>query len=111
MGSSFSRLYFDRTEPLPDGIGRWPPPYPGHGLELSSGVAGHLVLQIRPGGDDAWQKDDVHVHVREIRRVADGFDSWTWVEDAHWTDLGHFPRDAWISTDADEGFTRYNLRF
>ena len=75
----------DATPELPSGIGQIPMPYPGYGLEYSSGMSGHLALRLRTRGNDMWIKDRVDLYVREIRRLATSFDTLAWIEDSNWT--------------------------
>jgi len=99
----------DKTPELPPGIGQNPMPYPGYGFEFSSGMNGHLKIQLRINGDDMWIKDNVDLYVRRIRQVATSFDTLAWQEDTFWTYVASWTQDVAMSTDSDEGKTTWNL--
>lgn len=99
----------DRTPSLPPGIGQNPMPYPGYGLEYSSGLWGHTAIELRIRNDDMWIKDDVDLYVRFIRNVATSFDTLAWIEDTYWTYIASWTRDVAMSTDPAEGVTTWNL--
>lgn len=99
----------DRTPELPPGIGQNPMPYPGYGFEFSHGMNGHLTLQLHIRGDDMWIKDNVDLYVRQIRLRATSFDTLAWQEDSDWNYVASWTRDVAMSTDSDEGATRWNL--
>lgn len=99
----------DKTQELPPGIGQSPMPYPGYGFEFSNGLSGHLRLQLRIHGDDMWIKDRVDLYIRQIRQVADSFDTLAWVEDPYWDYIASWTKDVALSTDSDEGVTALNL--
>jgi hypothetical protein len=100
----------DKTPELPPGIGQIPMPYPGYGFEFSSGMNGHLVLQLRIRGDDMWIKDNVDLYVRVIRERATSFDTLAWIEDTDWSYIASWTRDVAMSTDSGEGVTTWNLQ-
>jgi len=93
----------DQTPQLPDGIGQSPMPYPDHGIEFSSGMAGHLTLRLKIGGDDMWIKDQVDLYIREVRLVNTSFDTLEWKHVATWG------KDVAMSTDSGEGKSTWNL--
>lgn len=99
----------DQTPELPPGIGQYPMPYPGYGLEFSSGLGGHLTIQLRINYDDMWIKDKVDLYIRRIRQVATSFDTLEWREDNFWSFIASWPQDVAMSTDSDEGVTTWNL--
>jgi hypothetical protein len=99
----------DKTPELPPGIGQNPMPYPGYGFEFSSGMNGHLKIQLRIKGDDMWIKDKVDLYIRRIRQVATSFDTLAWQEDTFWTHVASWSQDVAMSTDSDEGVTTWNL--
>src|SRR5215213_3518210 len=99
----------DKTPELPPGIGQNPMPYPGYGFEFSSGMNGHLKIQLRINGDDMWIKDKVDLYVRRIRQVATSFDTLAWQEDTFWTYIASWTQDVAMSTDSGEGVTTWNL--
>jgi len=100
----------DQTPELPSGIGRSPMPYPGYGLEFSSGLNGHLVLRLRIRGDDMWIKDSVDLYVRFVRQRATSFDTLAWIEDPDFTYIASWTQDVALSTDSSEGSSTWNLR-
>ncbi len=102
-GYSFKQLYFDRTTPLPDGVGQDPMPYPDIGMEFSDGLQGHLKCRLHIHNDDMWIKDEVDIYVKVIRQVATSFDTLAWKEDSGWTSLGAWTQDVRMSTDNSEG--------
>ena len=99
----------DRTPPLPPGIGQSPMPYPGYGFEFSSGLAGHLRLQLRTGGSDMWLKDNVDLNVKEVRQRATSFDTLDWMLDPDWRYLASWPRDVAFSRDPRQGSATWML--
>jgi hypothetical protein len=99
----------DKTPTLPPGLGQFPMPYPGYGLEFSDGLRGHLKIQLRINGDDMWIKDNVDLYVRFIRLRATSFDTLAWQEDVEWTYIASWVRDVALSTDSDEGTTTWTL--
>jgi len=99
----------DKTPELPPGIGQNPMPYPGYGLEFSTGLNGHLKIQLRIRGDDMWIKDQVDLYVRFIRERATSFDTLAWQEDTNWTYIASWTRDVAMSTDSGEGVTTWTL--
>ncbi|HXT21108.1 MAG TPA: hypothetical protein VN923_10180 [Thermoanaerobaculia bacterium] len=99
----------DRTPELPPGIGQIPMPYPGYGLEFSSGLSGHLQIKLRINGDDMWIKDNVDLYVRFIREHAAGIDTLWWEEDSVWTYIASWSQDVAMSTDSDEGVGTWTL--
>ncbi len=99
----------DKTPPLPPGIGQIPMPYPGYGLEFSSGMHGHLKLRLRIRGDDMWIKDNIDLYVRLIRDRATSFDTLAWIEDDFWTYVASWTQDVAMSTDSSEGVTTWTL--
>jgi hypothetical protein len=99
----------DKTPELPPGIGQNPMPYPGYGFEFSSGMNGHLKIQLRINGDDMWIKDKVDLYIRRIRQVATSFDTLAWQEDTFWTYIASWTQDVAMSTDSSEGVTTWNL--
>lgn len=101
----------DETPPLPDGVGQSPMPYPDYGIEFSGGLKGHLRVRLRIGGSDMWIKDFVKLSIREIREVATSFDTFAWREDTQWKYLGSWPKDVALSTDSDEGYSVFDLKF
>ena len=100
----------DKTPQLPPGIGQNPMPYPGYGLEFSSGMNGHLTIRLRIRNDDMWIKDNVDLYVRPIRRVATSFDTLAWIEDPDWTYVASWTQDVAMSTDSREGMATWNLK-
>lgn len=110
-GYTFKELFFDKTPPLPDGVGQSPAPYPSTGMEFSSGLKNHLKCRLRIHNDDMWTKDQVDIFVKQIQKVADGFDLWQWKIDANWTHLGAWTKDVNLSTDSSEGVTTLTLNF
>jgi hypothetical protein len=101
--------YLDRTPPLPDGVGRIPPPYPDKGVEFSDGLIGHLACRLRIHGNDLWTKDRVDIYVKETRLVATSFDTEGWRTDQFWTHLGMWTQDVDLSTDSTEGPDTWTL--
>ncbi len=99
----------DKTPELPPGVGQIPSPYPGYGFEFSSGMSGHLTLQLRINGDDMWIKDNVDLYVQQIRERATSFDTLAWIQDTDWHYIATWSRDVAMSTDSSEGFTTWNL--
>ncbi len=99
----------DRTPELAPGIGQDPMPYPGYGLEFSSGLSGHFQMPLRILGDDMWIKDNVDLYVRFIRQRATSFDTLAWQEDPDWTYIATWSRDVPMSTDPREGSTTWTL--
>lgn len=99
----------DQTQPLPDGIGVIPMPYPDHGIEFSNGLSGHLHLQLHIYGDDMWIKDNIDLYVKEIRDVATSFDTMGWREDSDWEYIATWSKDIALSEDSSEGFSYLNL--
>jgi hypothetical protein len=99
----------DQTPPLPDGIGQIPMPYPSHGIEFSNGLKGHLRLRLHIYGDDMWIKDNVDAHVKEIREVSSGIDTFGWKEDAQWQHIGTWSQDVALSQDSSEGVSYWTL--
>jgi hypothetical protein len=99
----------DKTPPLPPGIGQIPMPYPGYGLEFSSGLNGHLKLRLRIRNDDMWIKDNVDLYVRFIRNKATSFDTLAWIEDTDWSYIASWTQDVAMSTDSKEGHTTWTL--
>ena len=99
----------DKTPALPDGIGQIPMPYPGYGLEYSSGLNRHLAIRLRIRGDDMWIKDNVDLYVRFIRQRATSFDTLDWQEDPIWTYIATWSQDVPMSTDHTEGLTTWTL--
>lgn len=99
----------DETPPLPPGIGRDPMPYPGYGIEFSSGMRSHLKIELRTDGEDMWIKDSVDLYVRQIRQVATSLDTLDWIEDSYWTYVASWPRDVSLSRDGSEGVSTWKL--
>jgi|JI7StandDraft_1071085.scaffolds.fasta_scaffold263882_2 hypothetical protein len=99
----------DKTPELPDGIGQYPSPYPGYGIEFSDGLWKHLSIKLRIHGDDMWIKDNVDLYVQQIRRKATSFDTLDWIHDSHWTYVASWGRDVRMSTDGDEGDAVWEL--
>jgi hypothetical protein len=107
----YSKLHWDNDETprLPDGVMSTPMPYPSWGIEFSHGLHGHLKIRLEIHGDDRWDKDDVRLHIREIREVATSFDTVEWREDSGWTHIGTWNNNIAMSSDSDEGFEILNL--
>lgn len=101
---------FHKTEPLPDGLGQSPMPYPDYGLEFSDGLQGHFRLKLIIRNRDTWVKDEVDLAIREIQRQADGFDMYNWGEDPTWTDLGIWTQDVAMSQDPAQGKATWSLK-
>ncbi len=99
----------DQTPELPSGIGQIPMPYPGYGFEFSSGLNGHLRIQLRIRNDDMWIKDNVDLYVRYIRERATSFDTLAWIEDGEWSYVASWTQDVAMSTDGNEGVSVWTL--
>ena len=97
------------TPELPDGIGQIPMPYPSFGVEFSNGLSGHLKLRLKIHGGDMWIKDNVDVHIKEVKPVTTGFDSFVWQQEASWTHIGTWSEDVAMSTDFFEGVPTWKL--
>lgn len=88
----FDRQFFDRPRqrlsPAAAGgrIG-----HPPTGLEMASGISGHLRLDLELDGIAAWPIDQIRVHVREYRRTLSPSDTVTWELDPDWRHIGTFP--------------------
>ena len=100
----------DKTPELPSGVGQIPMPYPGYGLEFSSGLPGHLKIRLRIRGSDMWIKDRVDLYVRYIRQRATSFDTLAWLEDSDWTYVASWGQDVNMSTDFTEGFVTWTMK-
>lgn len=79
----FDRRFFDR----PADDDRASPP---RGLELASGISGHLRLDLELDGPATWPIDQVRVHVREYRRTLSTTERITWELDPDWRHIGSF---------------------
>ena len=101
----------DKTLPLPPGISQNPMPYPDYGIEFSHGLKGHLTVRLQIYDDDMWIKDNVELHIKELRLKPTSFDTVDWQEDANWTAVVHWSKDTAMSTDSDEGFEILKLTF
>lgn len=99
----------DGTPPLPSGIGQDPMPYPGYGIEFSSGMRSHMKIELRIQGEDMWIKDSVDLYVRQIRQVATSFDTLAWIEDLYWTYVASWTQDVSLSRDGREGVSAWRL--
>jgi hypothetical protein len=101
----------DGTPELPSGIGQDPMPYPGYGFEFSHGMRDHLKIKLRIRGDDMWIKDNVDLHVIQIRQVATSFDTLAWKEDSYWNYVTSWGKDVKMSTDSSEGVATKTLAY
>ena len=99
----------DHTPELPPGIGQSPMPYPDYGLEFSNGLNGHLKIRLQTNGDDMWIKDNVELHVRQIRLKPTSFDTLAWQEDSEWSFIANWGQDVAMSQDSDEGTSAWTL--
>jgi hypothetical protein len=99
----------DQTPELEPGVGQNPMPYPGYGLEFSNGLNGHLKIRLLTNGENMWIKDNVELHIRQIRLKATSFDTVAWQEDAEWSLIANWGQDVAMSQDSGEGASAWTL--
>jgi hypothetical protein len=85
-------------------------PYPD-AVEFPDDVQGHLKCRFRIWGDDLWQKDEIVGYVRYVtyHHIPGTIDSFEWVPDLNWTQVGVFSRDVILSTNDSELTTTWTL--
>lgn len=81
----FDRQFTDRRRPTaaPNGV-------PPTGLEMVSGISGHLRLDIELDGLSTWPIDQLRVLIREYRRTLSTADTIAWELDPDWRHIGTF---------------------
>lgn len=87
-------------------------PFPD-GVEFPDDVHGHLKCRFRIYGDDLWRKDQIIGYVRYMtyHHIPGTIDSFAWVPDINWTQVGVFGQDVVLSTDSSEGFSTWTLNY
>ena len=83
----FDRPFADRRRPLSAATAGQPPA----GLEMTSGISGHLRLDIELDGPTTWPIDQLRVLIREYRRTLQPSDVLGWELDPDWHHIGTFP--------------------
>lgn len=99
----------DDPQHRPPGAREGPPP--PHGIEFGRGLKGHIGLRATIHGTDAWTKDDIELHVKEIRQKPDINGRLSWSEDAAWTRVAHWTQDATLTGDSQRGPATWTMAF
>jgi hypothetical protein len=77
---------------------------PGHGIEFSKGLNGHLAFRFKVQGPDVWLKDVIQLFIRELHPVRSE-SGVQWVEDKAWNHVATWGRDVPVGAEGSRLLT------